>query len=910
MVAESLRILILEDNRADAELVQFEIQEAGIIFTSKVVATENEYVQSIHDYCPDLILSDYDLPKYNGALALAEARRRCPDTPFILVTGAVTEDRAIEILTQGAKDYVLKSRLQQRLAPAIKRSLAEAGEHKARKQAEAELREAYRTLEERVKIRTAELEVEIETREKIEQTLREAHSRTAAILESIADAFYSLDDQWRFVAVNPAAERAPLGQPASELLGKVIWDIFPTIVGTRIHQHYLDAVEKRSREHYEAQSPLNGRWYEVFMFPRERGLDVYLRDITERKQAEETVSLSQKTFYELVERSPFGTYVVDSQFRIAQMNAASQTGAFRNVRPVIGRDFTEAMRILWPEPVAAEIIAAFRQTLDTGEPYYSPRFTNPRHDVTIVESYEWELHRMKLPDGQYGVICYYFDSTKLRDAQEALRKSVEQYRNLVRYAPAGIYDVDFATGRFKEVNDAMCQILGYTRDELLAMTPFDILDDEGRALFASRIRGAQFGEQLNEAIEYQVRTKEGRLIWALLNTTFHWDGARIIGATVVAHDITERRKAGEALRESEEKYTNLVKYAPAAIYEMDLQGTKFFSVNEAMCNILRYSREELLSMKPADLLDEGSGTLFKERMRKKLAGEKIDETFEYRVRRKDGEWIQIAVNVGGFAYTDKKPTRVAVIAYDITERKKAEMSLEEKTRQLQDANREMESFSYSVSHDLRAPLRAIDGYSRMILRIHKDKLDEDALGKFNVIMDSTQMMGQLIDDLLALSHLGKTQLSVARLDMGVMIREVWEEIRAANPGRNLKLTIGAIPPAAGDRGLIRQILVNLLSNAVKFTRHRPEALIKVDGQLKDAECIYTVGDNGVGFDMQYHDKMFGVFQRLHSHQDFEGTGVGLSIVERIVHRHGGRIWAEGEVDKGATFYFTLPTSQE
>jgi DNA-binding response OmpR family regulator len=176
-MTEALRILILEDNPVDAELVQFELEEAGFAFESKVVMTEEDYVFNLRNFSPDLILSDYDLPKYNGGLALAEARRTSPDTPFILVTGAVGEDRAIEILTQGAKDYVLKARLQQRLVPAVKRVLAETGEHKARKKAEDELREAYKTMEQKVKIRTKELGVEMAARKKMQEELRESESR-------------------------------------------------------------------------------------------------------------------------------------------------------------------------------------------------------------------------------------------------------------------------------------------------------------------------------------------------------------------------------------------------------------------------------------------------------------------------------------------------------------------------------------------------------------------------------------------------------------------------------------------------------------------------------------------------------------------------------------------------------------
>ncbi len=245
-------------------------------------------------------------------------------------------------------------------------------------------------------------------------------------------------------------------------------------------------------------------------------------------------------------------------------------------------------------------------------------------------------------------------------------------------------------------------------------------------------------------------------------------------------------------------------------------------------------------------------------------------------------------------------------AADLIERMRVNEALKRRSEQLEAANKELESFSYSVSHDLRAPLRAIDGYTRMILRKHADKFDDDVREKFNVIRDSTRMMGQLIEDLLAFSRLGRAALSTVTLDIGGMIREVWEELKTENPDRRLTLKIAEIPPCRGDRVLIKQALVNILANAVKFTRGREEALIEVGGDVKGIENLYYIRDNGIGFDMQYHDKLFGVFQRLHSADEFEGTGVGLAIVQRIIHRHGGHIWAEGEIDRGACFYFSLP----
>lgn len=242
---------------------------------------------------------------------------------------------------------------------------------------------------------------------------------------------------------------------------------------------------------------------------------------------------------------------------------------------------------------------------------------------------------------------------------------------------------------------------------------------------------------------------------------------------------------------------------------------------------------------------------------------------------------------------------------EIRERKEMEKLIELRTRLLEVTNKELESFSYSVSHDLRAPLRAIDGYSRIILRDQADKLNPEAKRKFELIRSSTQTMGKLIDDLLSFSRLGRLEINMSRLDVESLINDVWKELQIINPDRNLDLSIKNIPEGWGDRTLIRQVYSNLLSNAIKYTKSREEATIETGGYAEGDENIYYVKDNGVGFDMDYYNKLFGVFQRLHSADDYEGTGVGLAIVQRIIHRHGGRVWAEGKVEEGAVFYFTL-----
>jgi len=228
---------------------------------------------------------------------------------------------------------------------------------------------------------------------------------------------------------------------------------------------------------------------------------------------------------------------------------------------------------------------------------------------------------------------------------------------------------------------------------------------------------------------------------------------------------------------------------------------------------------------------------------------------------------------------------------------------EERTAELAALNRELDAFSYSVSHDLRAPLRAVDGYSRMIEEDYGDRLDEEGRRLLAVVRGSSQKMGMLIDDLLGLSRVGRTELAWARVDMDALVREVRQELGEASPAR---VELEGMPAGYGDRSLLKQVWTNLMQNALKYSSKRERPRVAIGGRADGAETVYWVRDNGVGFDMRYYDKLFGVFQRLHGAEEFPGTGIGLAIVQRVVARHGGRVWGEGKTGEGAAFYFSLP----
>jgi len=373
----------------------------------------------------------------------------------------------------------------------------------------------------------------------------------------------------------------------------------------------------------------------------------------------------------------------------------------------------------------------------------------------------------------------------------------------------------------------------------------------------------------------------------------------------------ELKQARDLTEVERERYLDLYHFAPVGYLTLDRDGL-IRQVNLAGACLLGTERSRLAGRRFGSFVSPADLAAFNAFLKKVF--EKGDKQCGDVALGEPGR-RRLDVHLEATATGDGRECRMAVL--DVTERKKAEDELRklrgkleervtDRTAQLEAANKELEAFCYSVSHDLQTPLRAIDGYSRMILRRDADQFSEETRNRFSIIRGSIQKMDRLIHDLLAFSRLGRKQLSIADVDMEAVFTEAWEELRAVDPDRSMTLKIEGLPTGMADRGLIRQVVGNLLSNAVKFAKPRDQIVVEVGGYRKGNETVYAVKDNGVGFDMAYYGKLFGIFQRLHGPDEFEGTGVGLAIAQRIINRHGGRIWAEGEVDKGATFFFTLP----
>lgn len=371
----------------------------------------------------------------------------------------------------------------------------------------------------------------------------------------------------------------------------------------------------------------------------------------------------------------------------------------------------------------------------------------------------------------------------------------------------------------------------------------------------------------------------------------------------------------EAMRTSEDTYRTIFENTGTAtiIGEGD---TTIHAANIQFQNLSGYSKAELEDKKQwADfILEEDLPMMLQYHRLRRVNPQAAPKHYEIRFQCRNGEVRDMYITVDLIPGTQK-----SVLSFmDITELKRAEREIRElneklekrvmeRTAQLEAANKELEAFSYSVSHDLRTPLISIQAFSRLLIQKYAAQLDVKGQSFLNAIQKSTRQMDQLINDLLSLSRLKRQDFTVSKIDIESLVKDIFYELKAINKGRKLKLILNNPPKCMGDPSMIRQVFMNLLSNAIKFTRKRASALIEVGGSITENEYIYYVKDNGVGFDMADAEKLFGVFQRLHSADEYEGTGVGLAIVQRIITRHGGRVWAEGKLDTGATFYFTLPT---
>ncbi len=789
----------------------------------------------------------------------------------------------------------------------------------------------------RIQVRhaTAELRSEIDERRKAEDEV----DRLARFPAEDPNPVFRVDSEGIVLYANQAAK---------ELLAS--WQCQPGLHMPEgcCYNRIQHALSTGLPEQGECQA--GGRIFAMSVAPivEEGYANLYGLDVTDRSKAAESLQQEIQRHKALMDVSLDGIAIINQEHQVIEAN--------RCFAEMLGYSTEEVLTLHtwdWQADVTEEEIRSAYVDLTQSHSRFE---THHRRKDGTVFPVEVSLSGTNI-GGENLVYTVTRDITKRKQSEKSLRESESKYRTVVEQASDAIFLHD-RNGKILDVNRKACENLGYTREELLN-TPIQEVDPESAAkgkINADTWNRILAGEQIR--FESHQTRKDGSVfpVEVTLGAVTLPVGRGILG---IVRDITERKQAEETLRESEDRYHSLIEHAGDAIVLFD-HTWRILDVNRKACENLGYTREELLSMvvMTMDPYACRVGLVSEEQWKRISAGEQFH--FESYQTRKDGSVFPVEVTLGSVHLAGGNV--FLGISRDVTERKQAEealqklnaeleqrvaqrtgelenrvneveqlnramlnlsddlrktnQNLEQTAKGLEVANQELEAFSYSVSHDLRSPLRAMDGFSLAVLEDYSSRLDDTGKDYLNRIRTAAQHMGRLIDAILELSRASRVGMETQKVDLSALASQAVEELRHLEPDRHVDVVITPEMSCRGDENLLRQLLANLLGNAWKFTTPREQGWIEftvlspeqATAIQKPGQMVYVVRDNGVGFDMHYASKLFTAFQRLHSREEFPGTGVGLATVKRIISRHGGEVWAESVLGQGASIYFTLGLS--
>ncbi|MFH0990115.1 MAG: PAS domain S-box protein [bacterium] len=747
----------------------------------------------------------------------------------------------------------------------------------------------------------------------------------ALALENVTDCVCITDPENNFIFVNDAFLRV-YGYSESEIIGKNILMIYSSSNDSNVRSLLQP-------------SALGGGWKGELCNKRKDGTDfpIYLSvsairdndeklvafigiatDISERKKADvEMVKLRQA-----VESSSGIVFMTDCDSMITYINPSFTRLYGYSEEEVVGKT---TPRILKSGIVDSEEYKNFWQQLSEKQ-VMRGELINRTKDGRLVTVDSSANPIIDVDGNLVGFLAIQNDISEKKKAEEALLHSEENLRNAQRIGKIGSWEVRLDTGAV-EWSEETYRIFG--------RSPADFHPDQQAIIDAMYPEDRQSLQRLfkhpNEHrdslhLDHRVILPDGTIKYVHMLMELERDKdevpTRMIGSI---QDITDRKLAEHELIESRNFNAQVMAATPSIVYVFDLIEGKIVYANKSIAELLGYSLEELMAGRGSMWIqvihpdDKQSAEAVEKQW--EIATDEDLFSMEYRVRTKDGDWRWILGREKVLKRTGEgRVHQIIGLATDFTDRRKAEeeirrlnTELEQRVRdrtvQLESTNKELEAFSYSVSHDLRAPLRHVSGFVDLLRDHTKDTLDAQSTRFINTIAKSAVQMGTLIDDLLAFSRIGRAELRTARIATALIVEDVLKELEHETRDRSILWTVGQLPEVRADHTLIKLVFSNLISNALKFTRKIEEAHIEIGcltTEEQSQEYIFFVRDNGAGFEMKYVDKLFGVFQRLHTVEEFEGTGIGLANVRRIVHRHGGKSWAEGILDGGATFFFSIP----
>ena len=604
----------------------------------------------------------------------------------------------------------------------------------------------------------------------------------------------------------------------------------------------------------------------------------------------------------------------------------------------------------WPEDQNRDK-ELINRAIKTHQPgMYEQKFLRPDHSIGYYSS--TFLGQFDENDKLVSIVGSVMDITERTIKDQALRESEKRFRTLFEHAAVGVAIINTKTGQFQDINKKYCDFLGYTKQEMLSKNYQSIIDSEFLDSNLQNNRKLIAGKVKEYSIEKKYVRKDGTIVWGELNASALWEPGekptQYLHIAVIK-DVTEQKLAELALRESEKKFRETVANLDEGFYSTTIEGV-LLDHNNAFNRILGlHEHQDLKGLSIPDFwidVEDRQAYLAELKSRGSLS------SYQISAKKANGERISILASAHIVKDKNNEPIKIDGVFLDITPRirqeeqlltsqaelkrlldqaeqsrralltiiedqklaqeeikllnKTLEERVNQRTAQLISSNEELESFAYSISHDLRAPLRAIDGYSRILEQDYAKVLDQEGLRLLNIVRSSTKNLDRLITDLLSLSRVGRSELKFDNLDMNSMVDSIYQELTTPEMQEKIHFTVQDLPEGFGDATLIRHVWMNLISNAIKYSIPKEKPKIEITGFSDSTQCTYTIKDNGVGFNPDFKDKLFGLFQRLHKASDFEGTGVGLAIVHRIVTRHNGEVWGNGEIDSGAEFSFTLP----
>ncbi|MCL1468496.1 PAS domain S-box protein [Argonema galeatum] len=627
---------------------------------------------------------------------------------------------------------------------------------------------------------------------------------------------------------------------------------------------------------------------------------------TNRRLAANLMKLkaSEERYRRLVDTANEGIWTINAEGRIDYVNRRMAEMLGYSVEEILDRHIFEFMdevsRNLWQpkHDVIAQNDLRFR-----------------RKDGTNLEAIV-STNPILTEKGKFlGTLATIADVTERKQAEEALRESQQLFESFMSNSPTTAYIKD-EEGRYIYVNRRIEHLFNRKRADWVGKTDFDLFPAEAAKQWRDNDLAVLAADKTVEVLE-TVPHDDGEHDWMSFKFPLeHRSGRKLLAG--MSLDITDRKQAEAALRQSEERYRTLVAALTSVVWTTDALGA-FVTPQPSWEAYTGQSWPEQAGWGWAQAIHPDDRERVKEIWARSVLHRTIYESEGRIWHAKSGQYRYYGARGVPLLNPDWSVREWVGTIADIDDRKKAEseikqltetleLRVQERTVQLEAANKELESFSYSVSHDLRAPLRHISGFVDLLQkRVGSTKtLDETSHRYLKTIAETSKKAGMLIDDLLAFSRMGSTEMRYTFIDMNQLAQEVQRDMEMEINGRTIIWQVEKLPEVRGDLSMLRLVLQNLISNAVKYTQTRPQAEIEIGSSSNEHEVVFFISDNGVGFDMRYLHKLFGVFQRLHSVEQFEGTGIGLANVRRIIHRHRGRTWAEGTVEEGATFYFSLP----